>query len=79
TLEVRLAPRDMLERIYESTDHLLRIINYPEHKIRYVVLMLRRIFGRAELTEREANTLLGVIKKAIWRVEGGDQADLAAD
>ncbi|WP_369424836.1 RNA methyltransferase [Methanothrix sp.] len=80
TLEVRLAGRDMLERIYESTDHLLRIINYPEHKIRYVVLMLRRIFGRAELTEREANTLLGVIKKAIWKVEGeGAQADRAAE
>ncbi|MDH7596624.1 MAG: RNA methyltransferase [Methanothrix sp.] len=78
TLEVRLAARDMLERIYESTDHLLRIINYPEHKIRYVVLMLRRIFGRAELTEREANTLLGVIKKAIWKVEG-DHADRRAD
>ncbi len=72
SLEVKLAGRDMLERIYERTDHLLRIINYPEHKISYVVLMLRRILGRAELTEREARTLLGVIKKAIWRVENGD-------
>jgi tRNA C32,U32 (ribose-2'-O)-methylase TrmJ len=32
------------------------------------VLMLRRVLGRAELTEREARTLLGIIKNIRWKI-----------
>jgi tRNA C32,U32 (ribose-2'-O)-methylase TrmJ len=33
--------------------------------------MLRRILGRAELTEREARTLLGLIKRIRWSMSRG--------
>jgi len=38
--------------------------------VEFTLLMLRRIFGRAELTEREARTLLGLIKRIRWRIAG---------
>jgi tRNA/rRNA methyltransferase len=39
-------------------------------------LMLRRIFGRAELTEREARSLLGIIKRIRWRISHGQEREL---
>jgi tRNA C32,U32 (ribose-2'-O)-methylase TrmJ len=30
--------------------------------------MLRRILGRAELTEREVQTLRGILRKAEWKI-----------
>jgi tRNA C32,U32 (ribose-2'-O)-methylase TrmJ len=40
--------------------------------------MLRRIFGRAELTEREARTLLGIIKNIRWKIGcGSDEKEVA--
>ena len=38
----------------------------------YTLLMLRRILGRARLTEREARTLLGLVKNIRWRIEATD-------
>ena len=42
--------------------------------------MLRRILGRAELTEREARSLLGIINRIRWRIvhgqEDGDRAEI---
>jgi tRNA C32,U32 (ribose-2'-O)-methylase TrmJ len=32
------------------------------------MMMFKRIFGRAELTEREANTLLGMLKLLRWQL-----------
>jgi tRNA C32,U32 (ribose-2'-O)-methylase TrmJ len=37
--------------------------------------MLRRIFGRAELTKREVNTLMGVLKKALWTINCRNQQE----
>jgi tRNA C32,U32 (ribose-2'-O)-methylase TrmJ len=34
----------------------------------FKMIMFKRIFGRAELTEREANTLLGMTKLLRWQV-----------
>lgn len=66
---VRLADHNTMNILIGRTERLLHEIRYPEHKIEYVMLMLRRVFGRAELTEREANTILGILKRALWRLE----------
>jgi len=42
-------------------------INRPEEKRDKTMRMLRRVFGRADLTEREANTLLGLLRRATER------------
>ncbi len=64
---VDLAKRETLLLLLERSRKLLLEIGYPEPKQDFTVLMLRRVFGRAELTEREARTLLGVIKNLRWR------------
>lgn len=66
--ETDMASRESLALLQDRGRAMLHEVSYPEHKMEYIVLMFRRIFGRAELTEREARTILGVIKKIRWRV-----------
>ncbi|MDD1754231.1 MAG: RNA methyltransferase, partial [Methanothrix sp.] len=62
----------------EKARSLLQEISYPEHKVEFSSLMLRRIFGRAELTERVARTLLGIIKNIRWKIGcGSDEKEVA--
>ena len=65
---VEMASPESLGLLRERARSLLQEICYPEHKVEFSMLMLRRIFGRAELTEREARTLLGVIKNIRWKI-----------
>jgi tRNA/rRNA methyltransferase len=65
---VEMASPESLELLRERARSLLQEICYPEHKVEFSILMLRRIFGRAELTEREARSLLGIIKNILWRI-----------
>ena len=48
--------------LYEHIETVLCNLNYPVHKRQKTLLMLRRIFGRAELTAREVYTLRGVLR-----------------
>ncbi len=66
--ETELSSRESLALLQDKTRALLKEVSYPEHKVEYIVLMFRRIFGRAELSEREARTILGVIKNIRWRI-----------
>lgn len=66
--ETDMASRESLGLLQDRARAMLREVSYPEHKVEYIVLMFRRIFGRAELTEREARTILGVIKNIRWRI-----------
>jgi TrmH family RNA methyltransferase len=59
---------ETLDRLQASARSLLKEINYPIHKREFRMTMFKRIFGRAELTEREANTLLGMLKLLRWQV-----------
>ncbi|NYT03059.1 MAG: RNA methyltransferase [Methanosarcinales archaeon] len=77
--KVRLAGRENLERVYKRADALLAAASYPEHKIVYVSVMLRRILGRAQLTDREANTLLGIFKHVLWKLDKNQQESLAGE
>jgi len=63
-----LASQESLRLLQDKTKSLLNDSNYPSHKIDYTVLMFKRILGRAELTEREARTILGVIKSLGWQI-----------
>jgi tRNA/rRNA methyltransferase len=65
---VEMARRESLDLLQERARTLLSEVSYPRHKVEFTLLMLRRIFGRAELTEREARTLLGLIKRIRWKI-----------
>jgi TrmH family RNA methyltransferase len=69
---VEMARRESLDLLAERSRALLSEVSYPQHKEEFTLLMLRRILGRAELTEREARTLLGLIKKIRWRIKDAE-------
>ncbi len=71
--EVEMAHRESLRLLQEKLRSLLKEASYPEHKVDFTLLMMQRILGRAELTEREARTLLGVIKNIRWRMGSGEE------
>ena len=66
-----LATVEDKERLFTHLRTFLDEIEYREHKREKTMLMLRRILGRAELTQREVRTLRGVLNKAEWKIEGG--------
>lgn len=66
--KVEMASGETLALLREKSAQLLRETSYPPHKVDFTLLMLRRILGRAELTQREARTLLGLIKRIRWRI-----------
>lgn len=74
--EAALASRESLVLLLDKTRSMLHEVSYPEHKVEYIILMFRRIFGRAELTEREARTILGVIKKIRWKISRERASDI---
>ena len=77
---VEMASGESLSLLEENTRSLLLEVCYPEYKVEFTLLMLRRILGRAELTEREARTLLGLIKKVRWRIgRDGDENQAPRD
>ena len=73
--KVEMARPESRELLHERAGVLLQEVGYPEHKFEFARLMLRRIFGRAELTEREARTLLGIIKRILWRIDKVESGD----
>ena len=56
-----------VDRLYGQWDALLEEINHPDEKRAKTMRMLRRVYGRADLTEREANTMLGLLRRATER------------
>ncbi|MXV64397.1 TrmJ/YjtD family RNA methyltransferase [Natronorubrum sp. JWXQ-INN-674] len=66
-LERTRAAEPTLDRMYDQWADLLEEINHPEEKRDKTMRMLRRVYGRADLTEGEANTLLGLLRRATER------------
>ena len=64
------ADEDEIERLYDQWADLLDATNHPEEKHSKTMRMLRRVFGRAHLTGREAITLTGVVRRARQYAEG---------
>jgi tRNA C32,U32 (ribose-2'-O)-methylase TrmJ len=67
--KVEMASGETLALLREKSAQLLKETDYPPHKVDFALLMLRRILGRAELTQREARTLLGMIKRIRWKMD----------
>ena len=74
---VEMAGEESLTLLQDRWRALLADIAYPGHKVEFTLLMLRRILGRAELTEREARTLLGLIKRIRWKIGSDRDENLA--
>lgn len=72
---IALASRESTMLLQYRFRSLLHAVAYPEHKKDFTLLMMRRILGRAELTEREARTLLGLLKKIRWSVALSQESD----
>jgi len=66
-LERVRAPEPTVDRLYDQWGALLEELNHPDEKRDKTMRMVRRVFGRADLTEREANTLLGILRRATER------------
>ncbi len=78
--KVEMASGESLSLLQEKTRLLLAEVGYPLHKVEFTLLMLRRILGRAELTQREARTLLGLIKRIRWKISrDGDENPATLD
>ncbi|WP_255170753.1 RNA methyltransferase [Natrononativus amylolyticus] len=63
------APEPLLERCYDQWERLLVELNHPEEKREKTMRMIRRVYGRADPTEREVNTFLGLLRRATDRPE----------
>jgi len=61
------APEPTIDRLYDQWSALLEELNHPTEKHDKTMRMVRRVFGRADVTEREANTLLGILRRATER------------
>ncbi|WP_207588849.1 TrmH family RNA methyltransferase [Halomontanus rarus] len=66
-LERVRAPEPLVERLYDQWDDLLAELNHPAEKREKTMRMIRRVYGRADLTEREATTFLGLLRRATER------------
>lgn len=71
---VKLAGQDDLAWLYNHFRSALVESEYHRHKLEKTMLMLKRIFGRARLTDREVQILHGVIRNLRWGAEhrGGE-------
>ncbi|ELY97047.1 TrmH family RNA methyltransferase [Natrialba chahannaoensis JCM 10990] len=56
-----------VDRLYDQWADLLEELNHPTEKREKTMRMLRRVYGRADLTEGEANTFLGLLRRATER------------
>ncbi|MHC1636175.1 MAG: RNA methyltransferase [Candidatus Methanospirareceae archaeon] len=68
---IKLASKEDKERLYKHIEKFFEEIEYRKHKREKTLLMLRRIFGRAELTSKEVRTLRGILSKAEWKIRKG--------
>ena len=65
------APEPSLERLYDRWESLLEAVNHPVEKRAKTMRMLRRVYGRADPTQREVNTFIGLLRRAVERPERG--------
>ncbi|MGD0327671.1 MAG: RNA methyltransferase [Halobacteriota archaeon] len=57
-----------LDRLLQHTSDVLEEIDFPAHKRRRVLLNLKRIWGRSELSTSEVRTLRGVLSRIELRL-----------
>ena len=67
--EYHLAGREEMEYLYRHLNTFLDAIEHPGFKRDNTLLLMRRIFGRAKLTAREASTLHGLLRRAEFHID----------
>jgi tRNA/rRNA methyltransferase len=67
--EYLLASRTEMEYLYRHIDRFLDEIDHPPFKRENTMLMMRRIFGRTQLTAREASTIHGLLRRAEFHID----------
>jgi tRNA/rRNA methyltransferase len=72
---VALAGRELMDVFYEHFRKLLDDIDYPGFKKDKTMMMLRRIYGRAMLNEREYFTMMGVLHEIELALERAKRRD----
>ncbi len=68
---IETASRFEFDLLIDHFGRMMEESGYPPHKQDKTLLMLRRIFGRSNLTRREAITLHGILRQAEWRFKKG--------
>jgi tRNA/rRNA methyltransferase len=63
-----LASRLELDTLYEHLDSFLSRIEHPGYKRENTLIMMRRIFGRTQLTTREVSILHGLLRRTEWHL-----------
>jgi TrmH family RNA methyltransferase len=59
-----VASHEELDRLLQHSSDVLQAIDFPTHKRRRVLISLKRIYGRSELTAPEVSTLRGILSRA---------------
>jgi tRNA/rRNA methyltransferase len=67
--EYLLASRTEMDYLYRHIDRFLDEIDHPPFKRENTMLMMRRIFGRTQLTAREASTVHGLLRRAEFHID----------
>jgi tRNA/rRNA methyltransferase len=63
------ASREELEILFNAVEHLARTSDVREHKIDLIVGCLRRVLGRTRLSTWEYHRLMGLISRALKKLE----------
>jgi TrmH family RNA methyltransferase len=69
TPNVRRVGRVERDLMYQYVTHLLDVITYPDHKKEKTIMMIKRILGRAMVSQLEYHTLMGVLKGAVEKLQ----------
>ena len=71
-VERHRAEQAAVERVADYWGRFLTELAYPEHKREKSSRLLGRVLGRAHPTDREATTLMGILRRATDQLAGAD-------
>lgn len=67
--EYMLASRVEMDALYAHLERFLAGIDHPIEKRETTLLLAKRVFGRTNLTVREASTIHGILRRTEWRLK----------
>jgi len=67
-----MASRQEMDSLYDHLDRFFDTINHPDYKRENTLTMMRRIFGRTNMTIREVSTLHGILRRTEQLILGDE-------
>ena len=61
-----------MDSFYEHLDSFFDLIGHPDYKRENTLTMMRRIFGRTNMTIREVSTLHGILRRTEQMILGDE-------